>query len=160
MRLFLRIGITALWIAFFFLFLTAAHYLRPLKYDRPTIHIFSWPETLSAKTIKRFEERTGIKVVRHYYTSNEELLVKIKATNSKGYDLIIPSDYAVKKLIANDFLQPIDYSQLTFTENINPRLMHHSYDPENTYSVPRLEKVNFREGRFVEVLAGAVMLKR
>ena len=136
MRLLFRLIIISLWIAIFFAFLTTTHYLKPLKQEKQVLNIFSWPEILNPEIVKQFERETGIQVVRHYYTSNEELLVKLKATQGKGYDLIIPSDYAVIKLTQEELLQPIDHRKLTFMDHLNPKLIHQDFDPENTYSIP------------------------
>lgn len=133
---FFRIGIIALWIILFFTFLTAPYLFPSSKKESETLNIFSWPEMLCPEITERFESETGIRVKRHYYTSNEELLVKLKATEGKGYDLIIPSDYAVKKLIEEDLLKPLDWSKLNFKQHLNPKLTHQYYDPENTYAVP------------------------
>lgn len=136
MKILFRSLIATLWIGIFFAFLSTTHYLSPVKEDKQVLNIFSWPEILSPEIVSKFERETGIKVVRHYYTSNEELMIKLKATHGKGYDLIIPSDYAVKKMIAEDLLQPLDHSQLTFMKDLNPKLIRQDFDPENTYSVP------------------------
>ncbi|MEM8727554.1 MAG: extracellular solute-binding protein [Chlamydiota bacterium] len=136
MKLLFRSIIIALWIGLFFAFLTTTDYLKPIKGGKQSLNIFSWPEILNPEIVKRFERETGIRVIRHYYTSNEELLVKSKADRGKGYDLIIPSDYAVIKLVEEQLLQPIDHSQLTFTDHLNPKLIRQDFDPKNTYSIP------------------------
>ena len=136
MKILFRLIIVTLWIGIFFAFLTTTHFLRPLKQDKQVLNIFSWPEILNPEIVEKFERETGIQVVRHYYTSNEELLVKLKTTHGKGYDLIIPSDYAVAKLIDDELLQPIDPNKLTFTKYLNPKLIHQDFDPKNTYSIP------------------------
>ena len=141
MQLIFRLMIVSLWVCVFFAFLITPHYLKPLKTEKQVLNIFSWPEILNPEIVKKFEHETGIQVVRHYYTSNEELLVKLKATQGKGYDLIIPSDYAVIKLIEEELLQPIDHSRLTFMENLNPKLIHQDFDPQNTYSIPFIWEV-------------------
>lgn len=136
MKILFRSLIAVLWVAIFFAFLSTAHHLDPVKEDKKVLNIFSWPEILSPDIVSQFEKETGVKVIRHYYTSNEELMIKLKANQGKGYDLIIPSDYAVKKMIGEDLLQPIDHSQLTFMQHLNPKLVHQDFDPENTYSIP------------------------
>jgi spermidine/putrescine transport system substrate-binding protein len=101
-----------------------------------TINIFTWGDILEPSSIISFEKETGIKINLNYYASNEELLVKMKATGGKGYDLIIPSDYAVEILIKEGLLKPLDRSKLTFLDQLNPLLLHHYFDPDNRYSVP------------------------
>ena len=135
-KVLIRFAIIAIWICLFFTFLTATHLFTTEKKKEQTLHLFSWPEILSPETIRGFEEETGIQVVRHYYTSNEELLVKLKATEGRGYDLIIPSDYAVKKLVEEELLLPLDHSKLNFLDHLNPKLTHQPFDEANTYSLP------------------------
>ena len=84
MKILFRLIIVTLWIGIFFAFLTTNHFLRPLKQDKQVLNIFSWPEILNPEIVEKFERETGIQVVRHYYTSNEELLVKLKTTHGKG----------------------------------------------------------------------------
>ena len=143
-KLLIRLTIVSLWIALFFGLVSIPHLIHPFKEKTPVLNIFSWPEILSPETIAKFEKESGIKVKRHYYTSNEELLVKLKATEGKGYDLIIPSDYMVKKLIDEELLQPIDLAELNFVSHLNPRLIHQPFDPKNTYSIPYIwEAIGF-----------------
>jgi spermidine/putrescine transport system substrate-binding protein len=60
----------------------------------------------------------------------------MKATKGKGYDLILPSDYAVQLLAREDLLKPIDKSQVLYWNQINPALLNHFYDPDNRFSIP------------------------
>jgi spermidine/putrescine transport system substrate-binding protein len=106
------------------------------KLDSKTLNIFAWGDILDPSVIAKFEEETGIKVRLSYYASNEELIVKMKATKGEGYDLIIPSDYAVKVLIQNELLSPINKSKLHFWNEINPNLLNQDFDPSNVFSIP------------------------
>lgn len=140
-KLLIRLTIVSLWVALFSVLISIPHFIRPFKENTLILNIFSWPEILTPETIAKFEKESGIKVKRHYYTSNEELMVKLKATEGKGYDLIIPSDYMVKKLIDKELLQPIDPAELNFTAHLNSRLIHQPFDPKNTYSIPYIWEV-------------------
>ena len=62
--------------------------------------------------------------------------MKLKATRGVGYDLIIPSDYAVAMLAEEGLLKIIDRTKLPFWEEINPQLLGHHYDPNNNFSIP------------------------
>ena len=53
-----------------------------------------------------------------------------------AYDILIPSDYMIERLIREDYLQPIDWDRLTNAEGLNPDVMNKEYDPGNVYSVP------------------------
>jgi spermidine/putrescine transport system substrate-binding protein len=100
------------------------------------LNIFAWGDILDPAIVADFEKTTGITVHLNYYSSNEELLVKLKATRGVGYDLIIPSDYAVKILADEGLLKPLDRSRLPFWSTLNPSLLGHFFDPDNRYSIP------------------------
>lgn len=134
-KMFRRIFITCVWICTLFLVLYAPK-ANFWPYQDNTIHIFTWSDILHPEVIERFEKETGIKVKFNYYASNEELLVKLKATKGEGYDLIMPSDYALTQLIQENLLKPIDKTKLPFWPKINPRLLNHAFDPDNKYSIP------------------------
>ena len=128
-----RLGITLFWglVILIFLLLPRLHF-----YERNSITVFAWSGIFSEEYIRKFEKETGIKVYISYYASNEELLVKLRATGGKGYDLVVPSDYAVKKLIEDGFLKKLDKQKLNFMQELNPLLMGHAFDPRNDYAIP------------------------
>lgn len=126
-------------ILFWMIVIFASLYLPKVSFtghESKSINIFAWGDILEPSVVAKFEEETGIKVHLSYYSSNEELLVKMKATKGEGYDLIIPSDYAVNILIQEKLLAPINKSKLTFWPEINKNLLGHSFDPNNDYSIP------------------------
>lgn len=130
-----RVFIVFAWIfaIFVLLYLPNLH-LFPTK--ERSINIFIWGETLMPQILKDFERETGIRIHLSYFSSNEELLVKMQATEGRGYDLIMPSDYAVSVLTKQDLLKPLDKKRLKFFSQLNPSLTGLSYDPQNTYSIP------------------------
>lgn len=105
------------------------------------ITVYNWGQYISDGTddsldvIKAFEEATGIKV--HYMTfdSNESMYTKLK-TGGASYDIIIPSDYMIAKLISEDMLEPLDFSNIPNYQYIDEAFRNQAYDPENLYSVP------------------------
>ena len=105
------------------------------------ITVYNWGQYISDGTddsldvIAAFEAATGIKV--HYMTfdSNESMYTKLK-TGGASYDVIIPSDYMIAKLIEEDMLEPLDFSNIPNYANIDEAFRNQAYDPENTYSVP------------------------
>ena len=118
-------------------FLIATYFPTYLKKTDPkTLNIFVWGDFFPEKTFLKFEQETGIRVQVNYYVSNEELILKLEKTKGMGYDIIFPSDYAVKILKEKDLLQPIDHTKLTFKEHIEPSLLNQYFDPNNTFSFP------------------------
>ncbi len=136
MSLSVRTLIIVTWITLIFALLwTASREWMPNK-DEKSIQIFAWPNQFSSETIREFEEETGIKVKLSNFTTNEELMVKLKAGDGKGYDLITPSDYAVDILTSEGLLKKLDHSKLPFINGIDPSLVGHDFDPDNSYSLP------------------------
>ena len=133
---FLKTGIIFAWLTLIF----GTLWFSSLRYfpdeESQTIQAFIWPGIFHPDLVPEFEKETGIKVKLHYYTSNEELFVKLKALGGKGYDLIVPSDYAVEILKEDNLLKKIDKTKLNFLPSINPILMNHYFDPENIFSIP------------------------
>lgn len=129
---FVRVGMVFFWTALIFAIL----YWPELPYEKKSLNVFTWGDILEPSVIAEFERKTGIKVHLNFFSSNEELIVKLKATHGEGYDLIIPSDYSVEILSKEKLLKTIDKSKLDFLSHLNPALLGHSFDPENQYSIP------------------------
>ncbi|MGD0664568.1 MAG: spermidine/putrescine ABC transporter substrate-binding protein [Rhabdochlamydiaceae bacterium] len=100
------------------------------------INVFAWGDILDPAIVADFQKETGIKVNMNFYASNEEMIVKLKATGGQGYDMIIPSDYSVEILAKEGLLKELDKSKLNFLPNLNPKLVNLPFDPGNVYSVP------------------------
>lgn len=105
------------------------------------ITVYNWGQYISDGTdgyidvIKEFEAETGIKVNYLTFDSNESLYTKLK-TGGSSYDVIIPSDYMVGRLIQEDMLEELDFSNIPNYANIDDSFKNTAYDPENKYSVP------------------------
>jgi spermidine/putrescine transport system substrate-binding protein len=127
--------IVAGWLGTFSLMCYAPN-LIPEQLESKNISILTWGDILEPDVIQQFEAEYGVKVHLSYYGSNEELLVKMKATEGEGYDILVPSDYAVAKLIENDLVMPIDKSKIANFIKIDPLLLNQFYDPGNKFSLP------------------------
>ena len=101
-----------------------------------SLNVFVWTEYVSESSIKAFEEESGIKVNVSTYSSNEDLLAKLKSESEGTYDIILPSDYAVEYLIKQGELEELDTTKLPNLENIDPAFLDEAFDPGNKYSVP------------------------
>jgi spermidine/putrescine transport system substrate-binding protein len=130
-----RLFIILSWIAVIFAILYFPNW-QIISPTSKTLNIFAWGDILEPSVIANFEKETGIKVNLSYYSSNEELLVKMRATKGFGYDLIIPSDYAVHALTQEGLLKELDPHQFSFWQELNPLLLNHSFDKGNRVSVP------------------------
>lgn len=76
-----------------------------------------------------------VKVNYSTYATNEDMYAKL-SNSAVAYDIVIPSDYMIQKMIANDMLLPLNYELLTNYGNINDDFKNLYYDPSNAYSVP------------------------
>jgi spermidine/putrescine-binding protein len=100
------------------------------------LNVFVWTEYMPQSVFDKFTQETGIKVNVSTYSSNEDMLAKVKASNEGIYDVVVPSDYMVRMMIDEGLLQPIDKAVLTNLSNIGEGYLDPSFDPGNVYSVP------------------------
>ena len=124
------------------------------KYETKNLNVYNWGEYISDEDDEEcglfdvnagFEEffnenladKYGFYVKVNYstYATNEDMYAKL--TNSAvAYDIVIPSDYMIQKMISHDMLLPLDFSKLTNYGNISEDFKSLPYDPDNRYSVP------------------------
>lgn len=104
--------------------------------NRDMLNIYAFTETFSPDAIERFENAFGVKVNMTYAELDEEIGAKFSINRGEGYDVVNVSDFMVKQLAEGGYLQELDQAQLPSAGNVNQRLMHQIYDPENKYSVP------------------------
>lgn len=107
---------------------------RSVKSDR-VVNVCSWGEYIDENLITRFEEETGIRVNYQTAESNEALYSLIKMGGA-DFDVIVPSDYMIARLIEEDMLAELDYDNIPNFDLIDDTYKHLSYDPENKYTVP------------------------
>ena len=99
------------------------------------VNVCSWGEYIDESLITEFEEQTGIRVNYQTAESNEALYSLIKMGGA-DFDVIVPSDYMIARLIQEDMLAELDYDAIPNFEKIDPQFTHLSFDPENRYTVP------------------------
>jgi len=100
-----------------------------------TINVYNWGDYIAEDTIERFTKETGIKVVYETFDSNESMYAKYKS-GAVNYDVLIPSDYMIEKLIAENELLPLNFDNIPNYKYIDDTFKNLEYDPDNTYSVP------------------------
>lgn len=103
-------------------------------FEGQTLHVYNWGEYTGENIISDFEEETGASVVMEIFDSNEQMYIKV--ANNESYDVLVPSDYMIQRLIEEDLLQKLDKSKLDCFEKISDAVLGLPYDPENEYSVP------------------------
>lgn len=123
----------------FFLFLATVIggiiFLRGKAVETNVLRICTWSNYFPESSLREFTEQTGIRVELTYISSNEELYAKLKA-GATGFDIIQPSDYITRRLIALSMLAPLDPRLLTNLHHIDPYYFSLPYDQGLKYSVP------------------------
>ena len=99
------------------------------------VNVYNWGEYIDESILDIFEKETGIKVNYSTYSSNEILYSNMQ-TGAANYDVIIPSDYLISRLIDEDMLEKIDYSNIPNYSLIDDAYKNLEYDPTSEYSVP------------------------
>ena len=99
------------------------------------VNVCSWGEYIDESLIDQFEEETGIRVNYQTAESNEALYSLLKSGGG-DYDVIVPSDYMIARLIEEDMLEELNYDSIPNFSLIDDRFKNLSYDPENKYTVP------------------------
>lgn len=117
-------------------------YYKRFRNDNISINVYNWGEYISdgadegtLDVNKEFEDLTGIKVNYTNYATNEELYAKLKGGGTT-YDVIIPSDYMISKMIKEKLIQPLDMGNIPNYKYIMDNYRGLAYDPGNEYSVP------------------------
>ena len=103
---------------------------------KASINFFCWTEYMPQGVLDKFEEETGIHVNMSTYSSNEDMLAKVKSEVEGTYDVIVPSDYMVEQMASQGMLEELDHKALSNLSNIGSAYLSPSYDPDNKYSVP------------------------
>ena len=99
------------------------------------VNVCSWGEYIDESLITEFEEQTGIRVNYQTAESNEALYSLIKMGGA-DFDVIVPSDYMIARLIQEDLLAELNYDNIPNFQLMDPQFTHLSFDPENKYTVP------------------------
>ncbi|MBQ8208507.1 MAG: spermidine/putrescine ABC transporter substrate-binding protein [Clostridia bacterium] len=108
---------------------------------RGTINVYNWGEYISdgsedsLDVNAAFTEATGIKVNYTTYASNEDMYAKLKS-GATGYDVVIPSDYMIKRLLDEGMLEKLNYGNIPNYQYISEEFHDPYYDPTNEYTVP------------------------
>ena len=116
-------------------------YYSQLKGQNISINVYNWGEYISdgsdgmLDVNTEFTNLTGIDVNYSTYATNEELYAKLKGGGA-SYDVIIPSDYMISRMIKENMLQKLDLNNIPNLSNITDTFLNPEYDPTNEYSVP------------------------
>ena len=104
------------------------------KYGSNVLKLYLPGEYLGENVISDFEKQFGVRVIVENFDSNEMMYTKLMAGDR--YDVVIPSDYMIERLMKEDYLQKIDKSLIPNMENMDEAVLGMSYDPRNDWSIP------------------------
>ena len=104
------------------------------KYGGNVLKLYLPGEYLGENVISDFEKQFGVRVIVENFDSNEMMYTKLMAGDR--YDVVIPSDYMIERLMSSDYLQPLDKSLIPNMENMSDAVRGMSYDPDNDWSIP------------------------
>ncbi len=99
------------------------------------LHVYNWTDYIDPALLTAFEKEYGVKVIVDNYDQNEDMIAKVRAGGS-GYDIVVPSDYAVDIMWRAGLLQELDKSLLPNIVHNEPTLLNKYFDEGNKYSVP------------------------
>lgn len=104
------------------------------EYAGSTLKVFNWGEYIGEDVIADFEDEYGVKVIYETFLSNEAMYTKVQAGDS--YDVLVPSDYMIERMIQEDMLQKLDLSMIPNTKYLADGVKNLPYDPNHDYSIP------------------------
>ena len=104
------------------------------KYGSDTLKLYNWGEYMGENLISNFENEFDVKVIVEYFDSNEMMYTKLQAGDA--YDVLVPSDYMIERLLKDNALQPLDKEAIPNLANLAHGVAGLPYDPDNTYSAP------------------------
>lgn len=104
-------------------------------FEGQTLHLYNWGEYVGENFISNFEDQTGAKVIMDNFDSNEQMYIKV--ANGDAFDVLVPSDYMIQRLLEEDLLQPLDQSVVRpALDLLDDSVVGLPFDPNNEYSVP------------------------
>ena len=98
------------------------------------LKVYNAGEYIDLELLKQFEEENNCTVVYETFESNEMMYTKL--SGGESYDVLIPSDYMIERLIKEEYLQHLDWDLIPNAKNLMDEVMNKSYDPGNRYSCP------------------------
>ena len=99
------------------------------------VNFYNWDTYIGETTMAEFEDATGIEVQYDLFADNDELFAKLRGGNP-GYDLIVPTNDYVERMLIADMLLPLDHSRIPNMKNIDPKFLDASFDPGRKFSLP------------------------
>ena len=103
--------------------------------EEKAVNFYNWDTYIGETTLDDFKSATGIEVTMDLFADNAELFAKLKGGNP-GYDVIVPSNDYVERMVAANMLTKLDHAKIPNIANIDPAFMNPAHDPGRVYSLP------------------------
>lgn len=103
--------------------------------NEKVVRVFNCGAYIAKGMVQKFEQESGMKVIYEEFDTNETMYSKLKQGGT-NYDILIPSDYMIVKLLKENRLQKINTAKLVHFKDLDKNLLHKSFDPDQEYTVP------------------------
>lgn len=103
--------------------------------EEKKLNFYNWDTYIGENTLADFNKESGIEVKMDLFADNDELLAKLKEGNP-GYDLIVPTNDYVERMIVANILSPLDHSKIPNISNLSPQFQEAAFDPGRKHSMP------------------------
>lgn len=107
----------------------------PASGDKVTLKVYNWGDYIGEDVVEKFEKKFNIDVVYDTFSDNEVMHTKLKSGGA-DYDVAIPSDYMIKRMIDEGMVKKLEFSNIPNYKYIDDRFKNLGFDPKNEYSVP------------------------
>lgn len=110
------------------------------KVPAAELRIYNWTDYIDPALLKQFTAETNIKVIYDTFDSNEVLETKV-LQGGTGYDIVVPSNHNVPRLISAGALAALDRSQLPGLDRLTPSAKEHldAFDSGGVHAVPYMQ---------------------
>lgn len=103
--------------------------------EEKKLNFYNWDTYIGETTLSDFKDASGIEVTMDLFADNDELFAKLKGGNP-GYDVIVPTNDYVERMITAGMLMPLDHALIPNIKNIDPTFRDAAFDPGRKYSLP------------------------
>jgi len=114
--------------------LASAEGFDPKEFEGQTLNVYNWGEYVDMQVIRDFEKMYNVRVNYKTYDSNEDLWLQL--TSGDSWDVVVPSDYMIERLLGAKMLQPLDKTIVTGLDALVEDVKGLPFDPENNYYAP------------------------
>jgi spermidine/putrescine transport system substrate-binding protein len=106
-----------------------------LAQEEKKLNFYNWDTYIGENTLADFNSATGIEVKMDLYADNDELFAKLKG-GYPGYDVIVPTNDTLERMIKADMVIPLDHSKIPNMANIDEPFKDAQFDPGRKFSIP------------------------